>query len=366
MPASHLKPKRILVAPLDWGLGHATRCIPLIRELLVLGCEVLIGAEGRHAALLREEFPGLQILPLPGYGITYSRRPESFGLKMIGQVPRLQRAVGRENRWLRKTVTEYRIDAVISDNRLGLHHPEIPCVILTHQLLIKSPFHAPADRWLQKINYHFINKFRECWVVDFEGPDNFAGELSHPRHKPQVPLKYIGTLSRFGKKPGMEKRYDLLALVSGPEPQRTCLEQLFLQQLPGLPLNSLLVSGRPGELFDRRLSDNVRYVSHLGADALNDAFCASDLIIGRAGYTTVMDLAKLGKKAILIPTPGQTEQEYLASFLQEQGYFFCVPQKSLQLAGAIESAAGFPYKDPSHGHNMETFKPVLAAFVASL
>ncbi|MGH2645458.1 MAG: glycosyltransferase, partial [Chitinophagaceae bacterium] len=134
MPDFELKKKTILVAPLDWGLGHATRCIPLIKELLNLNCNVLIGAEGQQAALLNQEFPDLPILPLPGYRVKYNHGNSGYVLKMVLQLPKISKAVRREKRWLKQMVTTYSIDAVIADNRFGLHHPHIPSIIMTHQL----------------------------------------------------------------------------------------------------------------------------------------------------------------------------------------------------------------------------------------
>ncbi|GAA4300754.1 glycosyltransferase [Compostibacter hankyongensis] len=364
MSFSFPQPKRILVAPLDWGLGHATRCIPIIRELTALGCEVLIGAEGKHAALLQQEFPRLSILPLPGYRITYADKGSGFGIKMLRQVPKLGKAIRRERRWLEEMVIEYKIDAVISDNRLGLFHKRIPCVIMTHQLLVKSPFHPSTDRWLQRINYFFINRFRECWVVDFEGPANLAGILSHPKHMPRH-VRYLGALSRFESLPGIEKKYDLLVLISGPEPQRTHFEKSILRQLPQLPLKALVVSGQPGNTYDRMISATVRQVNHLDAGALAAAIDAAALVLTRSGYTTVMDLVRMRKKAVLVPTPGQTEQVYLGDYLMQKGYFYSVAQEGFALEQTLQACRNFRFQ-PLPEADMEQYKAVVTEFVKSL
>ncbi len=359
-------PKKVLIVPLDWGLGHATRDIPLIHELLNAGCEIVIAAEGKHAALLAAEFPRLTILPLPGYHIRYSQKGLFFGLKIIRQIPQIWRAVRFEQAWLRKTVAELGIHAVISDNRFGLYHPDIPCVFISHQLLIKTPFGGFTERLLQKINYRFINRYTACWVPDFAGEPNLSGVLAHP---PQLPANttYLGCLSRFEPMPGVEKKYDLLALISGPEPQRSNLEALVLAQLKQMPgIKALIVSGRPDEAARKEPGPGITQVSHLNARDLNEAMLAADMVLCRSGYTTLMDLAKLNKKAILVPTPGQSEQEYLGRYLMQKGYFYSLPQHQFSLKKALEAAKTFPFTTFQHGQDMTAYKEVVRNFVKTL
>ncbi len=353
------------MAPLDWGLGHATRCIPLIRELRRLGCEVLIGAEGKHAALLQQEFPDVTVLPLEGYRITYASSGSDFGRKMLQQAPRIYRAARKEHRWLLKMVPLHRIDAVISDNRFGLHHSGIPAVIMTHQLLVKSPYQSWTEAWLQRLNYFAINKFRACWVVDCPGTENLAGALSHPRRLPKRP-EYLGLMSRFEYRDAGPSKYRLLVLLSGPEPQRSLLERQLVAQLLELDLPALLVGGEPGTPYDRMLTSRLRQVNHLKAAELNEALLQSDLVITRSGYTSVMDLVKLRRKAVFVPTPGQTEQEYLGSYLMEQGYFPCLNQDSFTLRQALELAGSFPFRSPEACSHMDLFREILHRFVGSL
>lgn len=353
------------MAPLDWGLGHATRCIPLIRELGKLGCEVLIGAEGKHAALLQEEFPDVVVLPLQGYRITYATSGSEFGRKMLLQAPKIYRAARREHQWLLKTVPLHHIDAVISDNRFGMFHPRIPTVIMTHQLLVKSPYPSWSEAWLQRLNYFFINKFRACWVVDCPGKENLAGALSHPGRLPER-LEYLGCLSRFEYRDPGPSRYRLLVLLTGPEPQRSLLEQQLVGQLLELDLPALLVGGEPGTPYDRMLSSHLRQVNHLRAAELNEALLQADLVITRSGYTSVMDLVKLHRKAVLVPTPGQTEQEYLGQYLMDQGYFPCMNQDSFTLKKALELADRFSFRIPESCGRMDRFREILHRFVGSL
>ncbi|MFY0253018.1 glycosyltransferase [Chitinophaga sp. 30R24] len=360
-----LKSRKILIVPLDWGLGHATRDIPLIHEMLNAGCQVFIAAEGKHAALLQQEFPQLTIFPLPGYRIQYAQKGQFFGLKIIQQIPKIYRAVRYEQRWLKKIVADYQIDAVISDNRFGLYHKTIPTVFITHQLLIKTPFGGWIERTLQKINYHFINKYSACWVPDFAGPNNLSGELAHPAQLP-AHVTYIGCLSRFEPKANPVKKYDLLVLISGPEPQRSNLEKLILDQIKSLPVTALIVSGKPGTPQHTAVSERVTQVNHLNAGELNEAMLASDMVLSRSGYTTLMDLAKLNKKAILIPTPGQSEQVYLGEDLMEKGYFYSLPQERFNLQTALEEASRFPFRSFQHEQDMNQYKQVVQQLVQSL
>ena len=353
-------PAKILIVPLDWGLGHATRDIPIIHELLNAGCEVLIAAEGKHAALLSQEFPQLTILPLKGYRIQYAQKGKFFGLKIIQQIPKIIGAIRNEQRWLKELVKTHGIDAVISDNRFGLHHKDIPTVIISHQLLIKTPFGGPIERWLQNANYSFIKKYTHCWIPDYAGDNNLSGELAHPAVLPPN-VTYLGCLSRFEPMQNVQHKYDLLVLISGPEPQRSNLEKLVLEQIRTLPITALIVSGKPGTPQLEQITPNVQQVNHMNAAQLNEAMEASSMVLSRSGYTTLMDLAKLDKKAILVPTPGQSEQVYLGEWLMEKGYFYNVKQEDFDLGKALEAIKTFPFKSLQK-QDMEMYKKIVRDF----
>lgn len=333
---------KVLVAPLDWGLGHATRCIPLIQALLNDGHEVVLAAEGGQAMLLQQEFPKLKMIPLRGYRVRYSRSKLFFYLKLMTQLPQMYAAVRQEHRWLQQIVEAEKITCVVSDNRYGLYHAVIPSFLITHQLTIKAPF-PWAERLLRLINYRFINHFTACWVPDMTVPPGIAGALSHPPQMPAVPVHYINLLSRFIKEPVPEK-YDLCVLLSGPEPQRSLLEEKILSQLSGISARILLVRGRPADTALPPVPEQVTVVNHLNGKALGKAIQESGLVISRSGYTTVMELLSLEKKMILIPTPGQTEQEYLAACLSKTGLALEYKQSGFQLAGALKQAQAFAFK----------------------
>mgnify|MGYP000179714845 CR=1 FL=1 len=356
---------RILLAPLDWGLGHATRCIPIIRQLQQQGCEVLVAAEGRQAILLQQEFPELMILPLKGYHIKYAGSAIGLFLSVFFQVPKILRSIRCEHAWLLSIVNEYDIDAVISDNRYGLYHKKIPCIFITHQLTIRNPLGRWAENILQKRNYKFINRFTACWVPDEEAEKNLAGELSHPVKKPAVPVHYIGPLSRLVKSNVQEEKGHLLICLSGPEPQRTLLENKMIKEIAHYNGTATVIRGLPGTASVIPSSNMIRFYNHLPAHELSDEMMKAEYVIGRSGYSSIMDLLTLQKKSILIPTPGQTEQEYLAAYLSKRKIVFSVQQKGFSLRTALEKARQFHYQLTPENNN-ETLKQVIAAFVAGL
>ncbi len=354
--------KTILTAPLDWGLGHATRCIPIINQLNALGHNVIIAADGPVKLLLQEEFPQNLFIPLPGYKVVYSKNGFWLPLKLFMQLPRLVFTILKEHFWLKKMVKKYQVDMIISDNRFGLYHSTIPSVYITHQLFIKTG--NRFSEWIaQRIHSWFINKYDECWVPDFEKGDTIAGILSHP----EIELsntKYIGCLSRFEKQEGTEKKYQLLILISGPEPQRTIFENKLLEQIKNFEGKILFVRGLPGKENKAASStngNNIILKNHLPSGELCNAIQQSEMVICRSGYTSVMDLIKLKQKAILVPTPGQSEQKYLADHLHKQNIFFTVSQDKFQLRQSLNSAMQFNFKMPDA--DMSIYKKVINDFI---
>lgn len=336
--------KRILLSPLDWGLGHATRCIPIIHCLQNLGCKTIIASSGDQLALLLKEFPNLEFIDLPGYNVRYSVSKRFFSLKILQQVPKILQQIRRENLQLQKIIEDYKIDIVISDNRYGLYSGKVPSVFITHQLNVQAGSHF-LNRLIQNRNYKFINLYNECWIPDFEGKNNIAGILSHPKNFPAIPTKFIGPLSRFKKNIARPYNKKYLIVLSGPEPQRTILEKKLLQIVPKLDGKILIVRGKPSAENIERNSENCEIINHLDTKNLQNAFDESEFVISRSGYTTIMELLSLQKKSILIPTPGQTEQEYLAQHLMQQNWCYsCAQDDDLLLH--IYQAEKFSYKIP--------------------
>ena len=352
--------KRILVAPLNWGLGHATRCIPIIRELQQQGAEVVLASDGRALQLLREEFPDLQHFELLAYDITY---PFSSMVLSIGlQLPKIIRAIWAEHKAIDRLIAEENIEVIISDNRFGCFSKKVKTVFLTHQLTIKIPvklLEIPV-RWG---NAFWVRKFDECWIPDFTGENNLSGALSEvgkgnrftkflKLSKSGEEPKFIGVLSRM-KAGVVEKKYDVIFILSGPEPQRTFLEDKIIFQLQNLSGHFLIVQGKT-ELKNRTfLKENIEVVSFMTSEALNQAILASEIVVSRSGYSTLMDLVNLQKKAILIPTPGQTEQEYLANRFFKKGIFYCQNQKNLDLETALKEGRNFTgFQKKEGGENL--------------
>ena len=306
-----MKP-RILVAPLNWGLGHATRCMPIIEALITNHFEPVIASDGLALALLRKEYPELLSFELPSYNITYSKKGKHFKFKLLKQSPKLVRAIKAEKKAIKKIVAAHKICGIISDNRLGVYSKKVPSVFITHQLNVLSG----NTTWLSsKINEKFIKRFKECWVPDAPGPINLSGKLGHVDSY-LVPLKYLGPLSRFNKKE-TKITYDVLVLLSGPEPQRTMLEIKLLKELIEYPGKIVFIKGIVESEQIKVVTENITIYNFMTSKELEKTINKSALIIARSGYTTIMDLAKLNKKAFFIPTPGQFEQEYLAKRLSD-------------------------------------------------
>ncbi|MAY22573.1 MAG: glycosyltransferase [Flavobacteriaceae bacterium] len=310
----HLKKKTILVAPLYWGLGHATRCIPIIQELLHHGYDVLLGSDGAALELLKKEFPTLPFIELPAYNITYPKKGEFFKLKLFLKLPEIKKAMAAEKKQVKKLIEEGRIQGLISDNRLGVRSKKIPSVFITHQVNVLS---GNTSYFSSKMHQKIIKKYDACWVPDLEGPLNLSGTLGHPK-KTKLPLTYIGPLSRM-KTQKVPMQYDVLILLSGPEPQRTLLEVKLIEVFSKTQKKVMLVRGVVEAKEQSFQKENINIVNFLTSEALEKAINESNLVVCRSGYTTIMDLAAMEKNAFFIPTPGQFEQKYLAKQLKQKG-----------------------------------------------
>jgi UDP:flavonoid glycosyltransferase YjiC (YdhE family) len=335
-------PVSVLVAPLDWGLGHATRCIPIIKELMGLGARVTIAASGSQKELLLGEFPSLEFVEIPGYNIRY-KNGVLLKWAILFRAPWFLRQIRRENEWLGLAIRKRRIDALISDNRYGLYNINLFTVFITHQLGIQSGIsrQKSLNNWINRViqrwNYKFIRKFSCCWVPDGDDTHSIAGLLSHPPAMPEIPVKYIGILSRFARPEKKQLKKRLLILLSGPEPARTRFENRLIRQLKDTSLQTIIVRGLPGQVHSLPdLPEGVLIFNHLPSGDLAEMMLESEFIITRSGYSTIMDLIKLQRNAIIVPTPGQTEQEYLGKYMTEMGWMYSVPEKKFHLGKAID------------------------------
>ena len=357
------KSLRVLVAPLDWGLGHATRCIPLIGQLLQNGCEVVLAVEGAGARLLAREFPQLELKTLHGYKVRYGKN--NLFLNIFLQLPRIFKAIAKERKWLEQLLTDEKFDIIISDNRPGLYNSKAYCIYITHQLRIQSGVGSWVDDQLQQLHTRYMKKFNKVWVPDAAGSDNLAGELSHPYDQMLV-VDYLGLISRFTNKHTPPAKYKVMCLLSGPEPQRSLLERQCVEELKQFEGAALLVRGLPGETSTLPVNDTTKVEQHLSAADLQSAIEESDLVICRSGYTTLMDLMKLKQKAVLIPTPGQTEQEFLAAYMNACNYFPYMLQHQFRLKEAIQLSQQFSYTWPFEAKEFEQYRDVVDELITSI
>jgi predicted glycosyltransferase len=350
----------VLVCPLDWGIGHATRCVPIISQLQQNNFNVIIAADGRPFDFLHDRFPDLEIIIFKGFRIRYSSGRNMI-LSMILQSPLIFLNIFLEHNKLKKIIREKKPDVVISDNRFGLWSRKVYSIYMTHQVMIKAP-----ERWqwaeplLHKLHSSFIRKYDECWIPDLPGDPNLSGDLSHKYPLPKN-ASYIGILSRFSKNcqlptsPGLPfpssplplfPSPDLLVLLSGPEPQRSIFEKIVMEELDRhRGLHAVVLQGLPGEHRESFPIPGVAVFNHLPDTEIEKLIRNAGIIVCRPGYSTLMDLVALGRNAILVPTPGQTEQEYLAERLSGSGQFFAMEQDRFDLGLALEE--GLRLKEPT-------------------
>lgn len=381
----------VLIAPLDWGLGHATRCIPLIRALERAGHTVVACASGAGARLLRAEFPHLTVEDVPGHAMTYTKNRALLPLWLMAQLPLFLLGVWREGRAARRLARRHGAGLVIADGRYGFRAPGIPGVFVTHQLEIIPPgpvwLRAALAPLLRRLNARALTRFAEVWVPDFEGPLNLSGALGHPAARggagrqgrgPGGPrgsvlagasgprVSYIRPLCRFrpvdaawttpvrpasppaqGAVPAAPS-IDVLALVSGPEPQRSLFENALRSALEALPGTHVLVRGIPGGAGASPASGPARsgeltVYDHVPGERLAELLEAAGRVVCRSGYTTMMELAGVAKaNVLLVPTPGQPEQEVLAVHARRNGFAAWQDQEALDVAAGLRDAAALP------------------------
>jgi UDP:flavonoid glycosyltransferase YjiC (YdhE family) len=321
------KTKNILIAPLNWGLGHATRCIPIIKKFQEEGHRIIIASDGAALQFLKKEFPELIFEELPAYNIKYTGNQFTTPLYLLLQVPRIWQTVKQEKKVINTLIDQYKIDWLISDNRFGVYSDKVKSVYITHQLRVKSGLFTPITSF---IHYIIYKKYDEIWVPDIEKGLGLSGSLGHI-DKLNGKIKYIGIQQRMQYNDKLPKQYDILAILSGPEPQRSLLEKKLIENFNSLPLKTAIVQGIVAQKKQKLVNDNMTIYNFLGKDELEQLINTSDVIISRSGYTSIMDLALFPKKIIWVPTPGQFEQDYLAKYLNQKFGFTYINQKQLDI-----------------------------------
>jgi UDP:flavonoid glycosyltransferase YjiC (YdhE family) len=332
--------KNILISPLEWGLGHAGRMVPLAKRLQELNHNIFFGSGEEHLSFFRSEVPGANYIHFPGFRIGYSRYLPQYIIILFKSPVLLYHIILEHNR-LKKIIRDYSIDIVISDNRIGLWNSEIKTVFITHQLRI--PFPEPF-RCLEfigiQINRLIIKKFSSCFIPDLCGELNVSGRLSHGFRLPEN-VRYIGILSRLGGhfNDDNSRSDKCTVILSGPEPQRSILKQKLTKNFLSQGRTAVMLEGKPGMTYESYTLKNIVYYNHLSAIETIKLLKESETIISRSGYTTIMELVSIGSSALLIPTPGQTEQEYLAEYLSEKGWFRSLAQRDIDERIVIPSTS---------------------------
>jgi UDP:flavonoid glycosyltransferase YjiC (YdhE family) len=324
--------KRILFCVLDWGLGHATRSMPVIAELQRQGAEVFLASSGSAGFLLREKFPLLSYHELPAYSPRYPRRG-SLTLAMMAQAPRLRNTIRKEHEEVEVLVKNLRLDAVISDNRYGCFTRLAPSIMLTHQPKVRlGPGWRLAERMVNAWLRSYLINYREVWV-----PDRPGSGLTDKFVASDLPTRYVGWLSRFSSNGESTTSFPLMAIVSGPDPQRSLFVNLLRDQLRRWPGRTLLVTGEPGKNIAERVGD-LEVVGHLPPEQMEAELRSAGLVVARSGYSTVMDLIALGKRAVFVPTPGQPEQIHLANLLRESRIACCQDQRNFEVEELVRQS----------------------------
>lgn len=332
---------RILVAVLNWGLGHATRSIPIIKALKKRNT-VILAATGRSLALLRDEFPDCDTIDFPDYDVRYSRKKRLLFVYLLIQTPIIIVRLLVEHCRTARLVKKHKIDIIFSDNRYGVYFRKTPSYLMTHQLRFQLP---RAVRCFEFISVWFnrlmFRNFQHIFVPDIGGSSSLTGNMGHPKKVTNCPkLTYIGYLASIEKKQ-VSTQIDVLFMISGPEPQRSVLEEIILKQIENISGRRVVVLGKPGKEEPNYKDRNLEIYNHLNRQKMAEYMNSAKLIVAQAGYSTIMEVIALGKLALFIPTPGQTEQEYLAKRLKGRGYFHCVAQQELNLSEDIKIASGF-------------------------
>ena len=387
---------KVLVAPLDWGLGHATRCVPVVREFLRCGAEVELAVVKDNANFYRDVFPELRQRLAPSYNIVYPKHGYNMALWLLKNSMHLNSIMRYEHHFAEEMVERHGYDVLFSDNRFAFYSKKAYSIYMTHQRRIAFPkafsaFEGVGVLWHSGI----MRKFDEVWVPDTEFFPGYAGSLSHSGATPgdNKPLRYVGTLSRFsecvaaprkidvendvdlmsvsefmahsanvewnvadsvagaaespsGVGPAQNrKRYRVAAIVSGVEPARTQLEIQLRKILAEIPGRHVMILGKPSLGCKHWEEGNIEFWSHLATNEFADVVRRADFVVSRGGYSTVMDMAELGAKCIFVPTPGQFEQVVLAHDLSKAGYAVEIPADELSvesLTHAFESSAAMP------------------------
>ena len=323
------------MAPLDWGLGHTTRCVPLINYIRALGHRVVMAGNAPQRSFISQTFSDIDTIDLQGYNVTYSKWNKLAQIGVLSQLPHLHSTIIKEHKWLQQVVDEHSIDGIISDNRYGLFHHNTPSVIITHQLCVQTGMGSLADRTVQQLHYKYLNRFSTTWVADTQATPGLGGKLSHSTTLPKN-YAYLGLLSQFSAaEAAPQTDGSLLILISGPEPQRTALSRILWQQMLMYNGKVVFVEGSEDAPPPTTILPHITYHKRLTNAALLPLLQSADMVVCRSGYSTLMDLVALQKRAILIPTPDRPSRNILPHSCIKKVYF--IQQSKVVLTCSMRS-----------------------------
>lgn len=333
----------MLVSPLDWGLGHATRSIPVIHHYFQKGFKIIIGGSGRSGKLLKQAFPELPFAAIPAPEIHYPVHTFWLLPALLLRLPIIFYTILQEHQLLKRLIKQHHITTVISDNRYGLYNNHTHNIIITHQLAFRfRGLPRLAEYPLHLIIRSLVGKFDECWIPDAGDPEhNLSGILSHG-YKLPVKTRFIGLLSRFSEvsedfSGSNHQDYSLVVFLSGPEPRHSQLVAKIAGQASQLQCKTLIIAGMPAKMAVEEQPSHpyLTILPHLNDIDFKRVLQQADVIVCQAGYSSIMDLVTIGCRAILIPTPNQPEQQYLAQYLSHKGWFSIAKEKVLDLEKEI-------------------------------
>lgn len=353
---------KVLVAPLDWGLGHATRCIPVVREFLRQGAQVELAVVKANARLLREAFPELRQRLAPSYNVVYPKHGYNMGLWLVKNGVHLNAVSRFEHRFVEEMVARHHYDVILSDNRFGFYSRAAKSIYMTHQRRIAFPQALSAMEPVGQLWHASVMKrFDEVWVPDYEEAPGLAGAMSHVKICPRT-LKYVGALSRFswtvgvgaesaagtvaasaaplgaasGVAESIAPAYKFVAVVSGVEPARSRFEEKLKQAFARIPGRHAIIQGRPAAGVKTWTEGNVQFFTHLPDAEFARVVQGAEWLVSRGGYSTVMDMAYLGGKCVFVPTPGQYEQIVLGDELSRAGYANCISERNFSAESLLD------------------------------
>ncbi len=329
---------KIIYAVCSWGLGHATRSLPIIRKLVNENHDLTIISHGRSLQLLKNELgKNLDFIELEDYPMLLSDNSRQFMAKSMIYWPNFIGRLHNGFTYVKKLLEKEKFDRIISDARYDIYSRSIPSFFISHQMRIMNPLRLKMfESGSEIFNLFFFKRYAGVIVPDYE-EDNLSGDLSHNLHRiDEEKLHYVGVLSDFRKKK-KKKDIDYLVSISGPEPQRTNLEEKIMSQVKDLKGKVVLTLGKT-ENVDKYNSKNIETYSFLPKKEREDFLNRAKLVISRSGYSTILDLSVIGAKALMTPTPGQIEQEYLAEYHNKKGSFYCVDQDKIDLSKDVEIA----------------------------